>query len=202
MNSFAALLELRARVCRLTRPIRLALVSLALPMLSCCEQGFEETAIRDIPVEIARSGIVRVDAKEILGLAQQEVWKHLPDAYLNAFVYTGHCDALPNMQGRFNMQFVRADRSLLRRRQLTAFVSIDTSRGMMDIEYLDYTGLNLRTDGQTFGTDEISLDEMAQIAYDYISTSGVSDCDVTITRIMQVWNVRCGPIENFAGMPV
>ena len=186
-----------ARVCRLARAISLALASLALLLLGCCGQAIEETTVRDIPVDVAHSGIVRGDAREILGVAQQEVWKHLPGAYLNVFAYTGHCDALPNLQGKFNMQFVRVDRSFLRRRELTAFVSIDTSRGMMDIEYLDYTGLGLRANGLTFGPEEIGLAEMARIAYDYISMSGLSDCDVTITRTKQAWNVRCGAIENF-----
>jgi hypothetical protein len=189
--------ELSAKVCKLVRVIQVALINLALLLLSCCGQRFEEATIQDVPVEVAHSGMVRGDAKAILGVAQQEVWKYLPDAYLNAFVYTSRCEALPSMQGKFNMQFVRADKFFLRRRHFTAFVSIDTNRGMMDIEYLDYTDLDLRTDGLTFGTDEISLDEVGRIAYDYISTSGVSDCDVTITRTKQAWMVRCGPIENF-----
>jgi hypothetical protein len=189
--------ELTAQVCQLDRVIQIALINLALLLVSCCGQGFQETTFQDVSAEVADFEIAGGDARIIQSAAQQEVWKYLPDAYLNAFVYTSRCDALSSVQGKFNMQFVYVDKFLFRHRYLTAFVSIDTHRGLMNIEYLDYTDLDLRTEGLTLGTDEIRFDEVARIAHDYISKVGASDCDVTITRTKQAWIVRCGPIDNF-----
>lgn len=185
------------RVRKTKRVVLIAIINLTLLLTGCSGHGFDEVTVRDIPVETAHFKMSRDSVKAILDVAQQEVSKHLPNAYPISFVYTGDCDALPNMQGRINMLFVQVNKIFLWRRLLTAFVSVDMSRGMMDIEYLDYTSINLRTDPLAFTTNEISFSEVTEVAYSYIVESQVTNCDVTITRTRQAWIVRCGPIENF-----
>jgi len=181
----------------LVREVQIIVTGLVLLLLGCCGERFREIEIQDIPVEVTNARTGSVDVESILSSAQHEVWKYLPGAYINAYAFTGRCDALPSTKGKFHYQFIRIDESFPKDRVFGAFVSVNTIHETMYVEFIDYTDLDFRTAGLTFGANEISFDEMTRIAHDYISRSGLSGCDVTINRIGNSWIVRCGAIENF-----
>ena len=177
--------------------LRIIAIGLVVLLLGGCRERFKEIEIQDIPVEVTNARTGGVDAELVLNSAQQRVWDYVPGAYINAFAFTGRCDALLSVKGRFHFQFVRTEKSFLKDRVFGAFVSVNTIHETMYVKFIDYTDIDFRTDGLTLGADEIGFDEVTKIAHDYISTSGLSGCDVTITRIEESWMVRCGAIENF-----
>jgi hypothetical protein len=157
----------------------------------------QEVYLTDVPINVSLPSSKDVDINTVVDNVAPQVQDLLPGARLGGIVFTGSCENLPKLRGKIVLDFVRTRFSLPRKRVVAAVVSVNTIQQTMDIHIKDETDYHLSTETLDVQNGNWDLEEVATKAYEQIKASGLSDCDVTITRLEGWWDVRCGPLENF-----
>ena len=132
----------------------------------------------------------------------QDVTPHiqaiLPTAQLSSIVFSGNCNDLPKLYGEIVFDFVGTKRSFPQKRVVSILATINTTAQTLNVHARDMTDYYWTT--ETLDLEDktvLTFDEIFNIAFEEITALGLSDCDVTITRLKDSWVVRCGPLENF-----
>jgi hypothetical protein len=152
--------------------------------------------VTDVPVAVFRENTLSVDIDIVFEAVTPYINKRLPEASFRGLIFSGKCQDLPQLRGTLVMVFVEKKNNLLGSQVTEATASIDTINQIMDIEYVDYSDLQISTQGRQFiGQD--SFVRIAALAYQQITEQGLIDCDVTLTQRDESWDVRCGSLGNF-----
>lgn len=157
----------------------------------------QEVYLTDVPINVSLPSSKDVDINTVVDNVAPHVQELLPGARLGGIVFTGSCENLPKLRGKIVLDFVRTRFSLPRKRVVSAVVSVNTIQQTMDIHIEEETDYHLSTETLDVQKGNWGLQEVGTKAYEQIKTSGLADCDVTITRLDGSWDVRCGPLENF-----
>lgn len=152
--------------------------------------------IRSIPIQAFKPGTREVDVDKIFEVAAQEIHKTLPQAALQGMVFSGSCQALPRLDGALIFIFVEERGIILSRQVLRGTASVDTSSQTMDLSFWDVSDQHPSTDQSRFPGDR-DVKEAAALAYQHIIQMGLCEGNITMTRLRDRWDVRCGPLENF-----
>lgn len=158
--------------------------------LIACRAGFEEVDLVGLPAAVSEPTGQEVAVSVVIEGALQQVQLLLPEAYLRSFVFTGKCQDLPELRGQVKPDFVQVKLGLLRRRVTVALVSVDTIQQTLTVRVRDHSAYYPST--ERLSMQEISsAKDVAGVAYEHIRTLGLSDCDVTLTRLEDAWHVLC-----------
>jgi hypothetical protein len=174
-----------------------SLLLLATLLTGCNLIPFKETYLTKIPVHISISDSQQVDANNVIKNVTPKIQKILPNAQLSTVVFSGSCEDLPQLQGKIVLGFTETRFSIPNRRVISAIASVNTVQEVMDIHLRDMTDYYWSTETLDIEGDNLSMNEIASKAFQQIRLAGLSDCDVTLTRLKDSWDVRCGPLENF-----
>lgn len=166
-------------------------------LLVGCNKAFPEVHLTEIPVTVGLPKSQEVDIDIVIQNVTPQVQEILPNAQLGGIVFSGHCEKLPQLQGKIVLSFVGTQFSIPFERIISATASVDTIQQTMNIHLRDVTDFYWSTDTLDIKNDNLSLDEIATKISEQIRASGLADCEVTITRLEDAWHVRCGPLENF-----
>lgn len=165
-------------------------------LLTSCLPESQAVNLRNIPIKVSQPDSEEIDIDVVISSAEEEIREKLPDSYFGMLVFTGKCQDLPKLKGRMIVLFKQVKPSLFGQRVLFATASVSTNRSVMDLSIHDETKYYPSTTGLPVVTDN-HFKEVANIAYEHIVETGVSQCDVTITQSEGMWDIRCGPLDNF-----
>ena len=161
-------------------------------LLIGCSSGFKEVYLKDIPIILSppNSAVIRINtAIENVTPHIQEI---LPNAKLSSVVFFGECSNLQQVQGRITLAFVGTKFSIPQERIISIIASINIKEENMLINARDMTDYYWSTESLKFDNDtSLNLEEIATIAYKEITSASTSDCDVTLTRLDNSWDVLC-----------
>ena len=157
----------------------------------CCEQKpvFElvET-LTALPLVVSRSPNTAVDLDVIMTEVQTKVQEKLPGAYFSGLSVRGECQELSKLDGALNLSFVKVKRRFLAEQIFVAQAEVIPSQQTMEIKiWLDSDRV---TAPDPLVTDE-QLKETLQIVDHRLSTFGVSNCEVSLSKFREAWSVRC-----------
>lgn len=159
--------------------------------LSACK--FQETELRELPIEIFQTNAQDVDVNLIVRQVQDRVQETLPNSYLVAFGFTGRYQELPGLRGEMVLDFVQVKTFLVHQQVLAAFTSVDTIQGTLEIRTKDVSDYYWSTNPLPPQNVAVAR-EVSQIAYRHITDLGILDCDVTLSCVgnkVDIWHVLC-----------
>jgi nitrogen regulatory protein PII len=99
------------------------------------------------------------------------------------------------MHGQYILIFVKTEWILLQQATIRATASIDTLQQQMDITYENVTDLYPRTQPMPIIANR-DFRATIESAKKHIEDSAISDCNITITQVDNIWDVRCEALEN------
>lgn len=159
--------------------------------LSACK--FQETELRELPIEIFQTNAQDVDVDLIVRQVQDRVQETLPNSYLVAFGFSGRCQDLPGLRGEMVLDFVQVKTFFLHRQVLAAFTSVDTVQGTLEIWTKDVSDYYWSTDPLLLQDVSVAR-EVSQMAYRHITNLGILDCDVAMDCVgnqRDIWHILC-----------
>jgi hypothetical protein len=185
----------RMKVVKIRSGHRLVLILLVVFLVSCRPE-FKPVSFEDIPIGVSQLNSDEINLDVVVINVQKKVRERLPDAYFGGLVFTGKCHDLPQLHGRIILLYIQVKQYLLEQEVLYAVATVNTDQRVMELGISDWTD-NYASTNESPSVTDFFFKGIADKAYQHIVEAGLTDCDVTITQADDVWDVRCGPLENF-----
>jgi hypothetical protein len=145
----------------------------------------------EIAVPRTSEGVVDTEALE--ARVRAEVQRHLPRAYLRAFVFGGQAEGLTTLDGSIVYGYMQRS-GVVRKRIVLAHTRIETEAETIRITATDYTGYSILTEPME-AIVGLPPAEIAQIAYDQLHERGLDQQMVTLTWLDRgTWVLVCGEL--------
>ena len=163
---------------------------LVLLSVASCVPMFQPFEVTGLSVHIQDSHAGGVDVDAVLSVAQSEVRRTLPNAYLNILSFVGTCDGLAQLHGVMNLGFFERRLMFLRWRTLHGGAHVNTVDQTMDLRFADHTPYYPVATSLTLG-DGLAVKEITALANEHIASLDVGSCDVLLRRFGDRWSIEC-----------
>ena len=170
--------------------IRILIGCVILCLLNACASGFKPIEITDIPLALPENQ--NVTMRTILTQTEEQVQQYVPGAYASSLTFLGQYEGLDQALGKINIGYVRVDRRFgLRSRVIVGMLSVDTLTYTMEMRFEDHTKHYPSARAPHILPEDLPLLSVTRLAYSHIDGLGITDCDITLTYLRDVWHVLC-----------
>lgn len=189
-DGFVPIFRIEEKTMLMSKKIIIFLIFIFFLITISCKSSVQESYTTGISINISKIEEAEPNLDIIINNVQPKIKKHLPDAYFGRLGFIGKCQDLPYLRGKVDLLYKQVKPTLWGQEVIFARSVVTTSNQVMDLRIYDVSSPYILTKGLPVVTHK-QFKEIAGLAYKYITTSGISDCDVIATQGNRVWNFRC-----------